>query len=72
MDAGYELYAESQIARLEERVEQLLSINEKLKKIVQSAVCETCGGVSWDIPLADYCKCEGKYSKIAADAINES
>ena len=22
------------------------------------AVCKKCGGVSWDVPLADYCRCQ--------------
>lgn len=36
-------------------VEQRLA---KLEAILSQAICKKCGGLSWDVPLADYCKCE--------------
>jgi hypothetical protein len=55
-DREHELWelASSRQDKIDELEEQL----NKLKAILQAAICKQCGGVSWDIPLADYCKCD--------------
>lgn len=29
-----------------------------LEAILHAVVCKKCGGMSWELPLAEYCQCE--------------
>lgn len=30
----------------------------RVAKLVPEILCPKCGGLSWDVPLADYCRCD--------------
>jgi len=54
------------------RIYELQDQVKRLEAVLQSGVCKTCGGVSWDIPLADYCRCQdGKPRQTLIDLINK-
>lgn len=44
-------------AQYRSRIQELEDRIRRLERILGDGVCKTCGGVSWDIGLSDYCKC---------------
>lgn len=50
--------AMDEIDELRKELQAAQEENKRLKGILADGICKTCGGVSWDIPLDDYCRCE--------------
>lgn len=60
----------------DERIYELEDRIKKLESILKAGICKQCGGVSWDIPLVDYCQCNdkkhGRYAIVPAELLDST
>lgn len=45
---------------LKKELKALRDRNSFLEQMLATVACKRCGGVSWDVPLLDYCSCGPK------------
>jgi hypothetical protein len=48
---------------LEAELEKAQTELARARLILQGAICKRCGGLSWEVPLVDYCKCQPEKPK---------